>query len=123
MQKIYFLITIVSINIIIRVARIFNTYGPRMHPKDGRVVSNFIMKALQNNDITIYGDGEQTRGFCFVDDLLDGMQLFMNSEDSFRGPVNLGNSIQSKIIELAQKIISITGSNSRIINELLPEDD
>ena len=110
-------------NIIIKVARIFNTYGPKMHPKDGRVVSNFIMQALQNNDITIYGDGEQTRSFCFVDDLLDGIQLFMNSEDSFRGPVNLGNPIQSTILELAKKIISITGSNSRIINEPLPKDD
>ena len=110
-------------NIIIKVARIFNTYGPRMHPKDGRVVSNFIMQALQNNDITIYGDGKQTRSFCFVDDLLDGIQLFMNSEDSFRGPVNLGNPIQSTILELAKKIISITGSSSRIINEPLPKDD
>tara|TARA_B100002052_G_scaffold293290_1_gene316181 strand:+ start:2000 stop:2953 length:954 start_codon:yes stop_codon:yes gene_type:complete len=110
-------------NIIIKVARIFNTYGPRMHPKDGRVVSNFIMQALQNNDITIYGDGEQTRSFCFVDDLLDGIQLFMNSEDGFRGPVNLGNPIQSTILELAQKIISLTGSNSRIIYEPIPMDD
>ena len=81
------------------------------------------MQALQNNDITIYGDGEQTRSFCFVDDLLDGIQLFMNSEDDFRGPVNLGNPIQSTILELAQKIISLTGSNSRIINEPIPEDD
>ena len=110
-------------NIIIKVARIFNTYGPRMHPKDGRVVSNFIMQALQHNNITIYGDGKQTRSFCFVDDLLDGIQLFMDSEDSFRGPVNLGNPIQSTILELAQKIISLTGSNSRIINEPLPKDD
>ena len=110
-------------NITIKVARIFNTYGPRMHPKDGRVVSNFIMQALQNNDITIYGDGEQTRSFCFVDDLLDGIQLFMNSEDAFRGPVNLGNPIQSTILELAQKIISLTGSNSRIINKPIPMDD
>ena len=110
-------------NTIIKVARIFNTYGPRMHPKDGRVVSNFIMQALQNNDITIYGDGEQTRSFCFVDDLLDGIQLFMKSEDGFKGPVNLGNPIQSTILELAQKIINLTGSNSRIINEPLPMDD
>jgi len=110
-------------NIIIKVARIFNTYGPRMHPKDGRVVSNFIMQALQHKNITIYGDGKQTRSFCFVDDLLDGIQLFMDSEDSFRGPVNLGNPIQSTILELAQKIISLTGSNSRIINKPLPKDD
>ena len=110
-------------NLIIKVARIFNTYGPRMHPKDGRVVSNFIMQALQNNDITIYGNGEQTRSFCFVDDLLDGIQLFMNSDDSFRGPVNLGSPIEFTILELAQKIVNLTGSNSKIINKTLPQDD
>jgi len=110
-------------SLIIKVARIFNTYGPRMHPKDGRVVSNLIMQALQNKDITIYGDGEQTRSFCFVDDLIDGIQLFMNSEDGFRGPVNLGSPAESTILELAQKIINLTGSNSKIINKSLPEDD
>ena len=109
--------------LMIKVARIFNTYGPRMHPKDGRVVSNLIMQALQNNDITIYGDGEQTRSFCFVDDLIDGILLFMNSEDGFRGPVNLGSPIEFTILELAQKIIDLTGSNSKIINKPFPEDD
>ena len=107
----------------IKVMRIFNTYGPRMHPQDGRVVSNFIMQALQNKDITIYGDGSQTRSFCFVDDLISGIQLFMNSEDGFRGPVNLGNPVEFTILELAQKIINLTGSNSKIINKFLPEDD
>ena len=110
-------------SLIIKVARIFNTYGPRMHPKDGRVVSNLIMQALQNNDITIYGDGEQTRSFCFVDDLIDGIQLVMNSEDGFSGPVNLGSPVESTILELAQKITNLTGSNSKIINKPLPEDD
>tara|TARA_S200000501_G_C20825348_1_gene744706 strand:- start:817 stop:1770 length:954 start_codon:yes stop_codon:yes gene_type:complete len=109
--------------LIIKVARIFNTYGPRMHPNDGRVVSNFIMQALKNQDITIYGDGEQTRSFCFVDDLTNGIQLFMNSEDDLKGPVNLGNPNEFTILELAKKIISLTGSNSKIINESLPEDD
>ena len=109
--------------LIIKVARIFNTYGPRMHPQDGRVVSNFIMQALQNKDITIYGDGEQTRSFCFVDDLINGFQLFMNSEDDFKGPVNLGNPVEFTILELAEKIIKLTGSNSKIINKTLPEDD
>ena len=107
----------------IKVARIFNTYGPRMHPKDGRVVSNFIMQALQDKDITIYGDGDQTRSFCFVDDLISGIQLFMNSEDSFKGPVNLGNPSEYTILELAQKIIDLTKSTSKIIHEPLPEDD
>ena len=109
--------------LIIKVARIFNTYGPRMHPNDGRVVSNFIMQALNNQDITIYGDGEQTRSFCFVDDLINGIQLLMNYEDDFKGPVNLGNPNEFTILELAQKIISLTGSNSKIINEPLPKDD
>ena len=109
--------------LIIKVGRIFNTYGPKMHPQDGRVVSNFIMQALQNKNITIYGDGDQTRSFCFVDDLISGIQLFMNSEDGFKGPVNLGNPIEFTILELAQKIIDLTGSSSKIINKPLPEDD
>ena len=109
--------------LIIKVGRIFNTYGPKMHPQDGRVVSNFIMQALQNKDITIYGDGDQTRSFCFVDDLISGIQLFMNSEDSFKGPVNLGNPSEFTILELAEKIISLTGSNSKIFHRPLPEDD
>ena len=107
----------------IKVGRIFNTYGPKMHPQDGRVVSNFIMQALQDKDITIYGDGGQTRSFCFVDDLIIGIQLFMNSEDSFKGPVNLGNPFEFTILELAQKIIHLVESNSKIINKPLPEDD
>ena len=109
--------------LIIKVGRIFNTYGPRMHPQDGRVVSNFIMQALQDKDITIYGDGGQTRSFCFVDDLISGIQLFMNSEDGFKGPVNLGNSVEFTILELAQKVINLIGSGSKIINKPLPEDD
>lgn len=109
--------------LIIKVARIFNTYGPRMHPQDGRVVSNFIMQALHNKDITIYGDGEQTRSFCFVDDLINGFQLFMNSNDDFKGPVNLGNPVEFTILELAEKIIRLTDSNSKIINKNLPKDD
>ena len=107
----------------IKVARIFNTYGPRMHPEDGRVVSNFIVQALQGKEISIYGDGSQTRSFCFVDDLIDGFQLFMNSDDDFHGPVNLGNPIEFTILELAQIVINLTGSNSKIINKPLPEDD
>ena len=109
--------------IIIKVARIFNTYGPRMHPMDGRVVSNFIMQALKGKEITIYGNGEQTRSFCFVDDLINGFQIFMNSEDSFKGPVNLGNPSEFTILKLAEKIISLTGSTSKIIYRPLPEDD
>ena len=109
--------------LIIKVGRIFNTYGPKMHPQDGRVVSNFIMQALQNKDITIYGDGNQTRSFCFVDDLISGIQLFMNSEDSFKGPVNLGNPTEFTILELAENIISLVGSTSKIIYRPLPEDD
>ena len=109
--------------LIIKVGRIFNTYGPKMHPQDGRVLSNFIMQALQNKDITIYGDGDQTRSFCFVDDLISGIQLFMNSEDSFKGPVNLGNPSEFTILKLAEKIISLIGSTSKIIYRPLPEDD
>ena len=109
--------------LVIKVGRIFNTYGPKMHPQDGRVVSNFIMQALQDKNITIYGDGDQTRSFCFVDDLINGIQLFMDSEDSFKGPVNLGNPSEFTILKLAEKIISLTGSTSKIIYMPLPEDD
>jgi UDP-glucuronate decarboxylase len=107
----------------IRVVRIFNTYGPRMHPNDGRVVSNFIVQALQNEDITVYGDGSQTRSFCFVDDLIDGMVRMMNGSDDFVGPVNLGNPREFTILELAEKIIEATGSRSRIVFRPLPQDD
>jgi UDP-glucuronate decarboxylase len=107
----------------IKVARIFNTYGPRMHPNDGRVVSNFIMQALRDENITIYGDGKQTRSFCYVDDLIDGLVSLMNSPDEFIGPVNLGNPVEFKIHELAQKVIELTGSRSQIIFAPLPEDD
>jgi UDP-glucuronate decarboxylase len=110
-------------NLRIKVMRIFNTYGPNMHPNDGRVVSNFIMQALQNVDITIYGDGSQTRSFCYVDDLIEGMILLMNSNDSFTGPVNIGNPSEFTIKQLAQKIISLTNSKSKIIYKPLPEDD
>lgn len=107
----------------IKVIRIFNTYGPRMHPNDGRVVSNFIVQALKNEDITIYGDGSQTRSFCYVDDLIDGMVRMMDSENGFTGPVNLGNPAEFSIRELADMIISMTGSKSRIVCKPLPEDD
>ena len=107
----------------IRVVRIFNTYGPRMHPNDGRVVSNFIVQALKNEDITVYGKGSQTRSFCYVDDLIDGMVRMMNGGDDFIGPVNLGNPREFTILELAEKIISATGSRSRIFFRPLPQDD
>ncbi len=107
----------------IKVARIFNTYGPRMHPNDGRVVSNFIMQALKGEGITIYGDGSQTRSFCYVDDLIEGMVRLMDSSDSFTGPVNMGNPTEFSILELANKIINITGSKSKIKYEKLPLDD
>lgn len=107
----------------IKVIRIFNTYGPRMHPDDGRVVSNFIVQALQGKDITIYGEGKQTRSFCYVDDLIDGMIRLMNSRDGFSGPVNVGNPGEFTILELAQKVIRLTGSKSGIIYQPLPEDD
>jgi len=109
--------------LIIKVARIFNTYGPNMHPNDGRVVSNFIVQALTNNDITIYGDGSQTRSFCYVDDLIEGIYRLMNSPDSVSGPVNLGNTGEFTIIELAEKVIQLTNSNSNIVFMPLPEDD
>jgi UDP-glucuronate decarboxylase len=107
----------------IRVVRIFNTYGPRMHPNDGRVVSNFIVQALKNQEITVYGEGLQSRSFCYVDDLIDGMVRMMNGGDDFIGPVNLGNPTEFTILELAEKIISATGSRSRIVFRPLPQDD
>ncbi len=107
----------------IKVARIFNTYGPRMHPNDGRVVSNFIVQALKGNPITIYGEGSQTRSFCYVDDLAEGLIRLMSSPDEFTGPVNLGNPGEFTILELAQKVIELTGSKSRLIHEPLPQDD
>lgn len=110
-------------NLRIKIARIFNTYGPRMHPDDGRVVSNFVVQALQNKPITIYGDGKQTRSFCYVDDLIDVFLLFMESPDDFTGPVNTGNSGEFTILELATKIIEIIGSRSKISFLPLPHDD
>jgi len=107
----------------IKVARIFNTYGPKMHPNDGRVVSNFIMQALQNEDITIYGDGSQTRSFCYVDNLIDGLIKLMESADDFTGPVNLGNPNEFSIKELAEKVIKMTHSSSKLIYKTLPEND
>ena len=107
----------------IKVIRIFNTYGPRMHPNDGRVVSNFIVQALQNKDITLYGDGSQTRSFCYVDDLIEGMIRLMNTGDDVTGPVNVGNPGEFTIRELAEKIIEITGSKSKLVYEPLPSDD
>jgi len=107
----------------IKVIRIFNTYGPRMHPNDGRVISNFVLQALTGSDITIYGDGSQTRSFCYVDDLVEGMIRMMDSEDTLVGPVNLGNPNESTILELAEKIIGMTGSASKIVNKPLPEND
>ena len=107
----------------IKVARIFNTYGPKMLPNDGRVVSNFIMQALQGNDITIYGDGSQSRSFCYVDDLVEGLIRLMNSREELTGPVNMGNPGEFSIKELAEKVIKMTGSTSRIIYEPLPMDD
>jgi len=107
----------------IKVVRIFNTYGPRMHPNDGRVVSNFIVQALKNQNITVFGDGKQTRSFCYVDDLINGLILMMNGPDDFIGPVNMGNSAEFSILELAEMIIKLTGSGSKIIFESLPHDD
>ncbi len=107
----------------IKIIRIFNTYGPRMHPNDGRVVSNFIVQALQNKNITIYGDGSQSRSFCYVDDLLDGMVKLMNSRDDFTGPVNIGNPNEFTMLELAEKILKLTGSKSELVFEPLPADD
>ncbi len=110
-------------NLRIKVARIFNTSGPRMHPNDGRVVSNFIMQALRGEDLTVYGDGSQTRSFCYVDDLIDGLVKLMNSPDDFTGPVNLGNPAEFSILELAEKVIELTGSKSKITFKELPADD
>jgi len=107
----------------IKVARIFNTYGPRMHPNDGRVVSNFIVQALQNENITIYGEGNQTRSFCYVDNLIDGLIRLMESGDDFTGPVNIGNPNEFTIKELAEKIIEMTQSASKLIYKSLPEND
>ncbi len=107
----------------IKVARIFNTYGPKMLPNDGRVVSNFIVQALAGKDITIYGNGNQSRSFCYVDDLVDGLIRLMNSKEELAGPVNLGNPGEFTIRELAEKVVTMTGSSSKIIYESLPEDD
>ena len=107
----------------IKVARIFNTYGPRMHPNDGRVVSNFIVQALNGDPITIYGDGSQTRSFCYVDDLIDGLIRLMLSPDGFTGPVNLGNSTEMSVLELAENIVRLTNSRSQIVRKPLPADD
>jgi len=107
----------------IKIIRIFNTYGPRMHPNDGRVVSNFIVQALQNKDITIYGDGSQTRSFCYVDDLLEGMVKLMNTGDEITGPINVGNPGEFTILQLAEMVIRMTGAKSKIIYMPLPSDD
>lgn len=107
----------------IKVMRIFNTYGPRMHPNDGRVVSNFIVQALQGQDITIYGDGKQTRSFCYVDDNIEGMYRLMNSRDGFTGPVNIGNPGEFTMLELAELVIELTNSKSKLVFMPLPQDD
>ena len=107
----------------IKVMRIFNTYGPRMHPNDGRVVSNFIVQALRGEDITIYGSGQQTRSFCYVDDLIEGMVRLMATEDGFTGPVNVGNPHEFTMLELAQTVIRLTGSKSQLSFQPLPQDD
>jgi len=107
----------------IKVIRIFNTYGPRMHPDDGRVVSNFIVQALKGQDLTIFGDGSQTRSFCYVDDLIDGMLAMMNSEPGFTGPVNIGNPGEFTMLELAELTLKLTGSKSKIVFRPLPQDD
>lgn len=109
--------------LLIKVARIFNTYGPRMHPNDGRVVSNFIVQALQNKDITVYGDGSQTRSFCYVNDLVDGLIKLMESGDEIVGPINLGNPSEFTIRQLAEAVIDFTGSKSKIVHRPLPRDD
>jgi UDP-glucuronate decarboxylase len=110
-------------NLGIKVARIFNTYGPRMHPNDGRVVSNFIVQALLGRDITIYGEGSQTRSFCYVDDLVDGLIRLMGTSHEVTGPVNIGNPDEFSILELASAVINLTGSSSKIIHKPLPQDD
>lgn len=110
-------------NVKIKIARIFNTYGPHMHPRDGRVVSNFIVQALQNKDITIFGDGSQTRSFQYIEDLIEGLIRFMNTSDDVTGPMNIGNPIEFRILELAEMIIKLTKSKSKITYNPLPEDD
>jgi UDP-glucuronate decarboxylase len=110
-------------NVDIKVVRIFNTYGPRMHPNDGRVVSNFIVQALQGQDITIYGDGSQTRSFCFMDDLIEAFRRMMQSGPGFPGPVNIGNPGEFTMLELARLVIELTGASSRIVHRPLPQDD
>ena len=112
-----------QLNLEIKVARIFNTYGPRMHPNDGRVVSNFIVQALKGKPITIYGDGQQSRSFCYVDDLVDGLIRLMRSDQSVTGPINLGNPVEFTILELAEQVLELTGSRSSIQREPLPVDD
>ena len=107
----------------IKVARIFNTYGPRMHPNDGRVVSNFIVQALLNRPITIYGDGGQTRSFCYVDDLIRGLELLMETDDDVTGPINLGNPDEYRVVDLAEKIIELSNSDSELVFKPLPSDD
>lgn len=107
----------------VKIIRIFNTYGPKMLPNDGRVVSNFVLQALSNKDITIYGDGKQTRSFQYIDDLIEGMVRMMDTEDDFTGPVNLGNPNEFPVLELAKKIIKLTGSSSKIVFQALPDDD
>ena len=110
-------------NVAIKVARIFNTYGPRMHPNDGRVVSNFIVQALRGEDITLYGDGSQTRAFCYVDDLIDGLTRLMATTAEVTGPINIGNPHEIPVRELAERIIQLTGAKSRIVHRPLPQDD
>jgi UDP-glucuronate decarboxylase len=110
-------------NMSIKVARIFNTYGPRMHPNDGRVVSNFIVQALLGRDITVYGEGTQTRSFCYVDDLIDGLRRLMASPDSVTGPINIGNPTEFSIMQLASEVLELTGSRSRIVRRPIPQDD
>ena len=107
----------------IKVVRIFNTYGPRMHPNDGRVVSNFIVQALRGQDITIYGDGSQTRSFCYVDDLVEALVRMMGTRSDFSGPVNVGNPTEFTMLELAERVIELTGSRSKLVFESLPSDD
>jgi UDP-glucuronate decarboxylase len=110
-------------NVKVKIARIFNTYGPRMALNDGRVVSNFVVQALKGEDITVYGDGSQTRSFCYVDDMVDGLIRMMESDDSFLGPVNLGNPHEFRIMDLAKIVISMTGNRSKIVHRPLPQDD
>jgi UDP-glucuronate decarboxylase len=110
-------------NLRIKVARIFNTYGPRMHPHDGRVVSNFIIQALLGREITIYGDGSQTRSFCYVDDLIDGLVRLMQTGDGVTGPINIGNPVEFSMLQLAQEVVDLTGSKSRLVQKPLPQDD